>query len=172
MLPKRHVRTFLVHLALVQNRFPDTSVSAAGVLLVSCRVVWDASEINCGSILHLSGLDPLDWSFSIHKPRSGFLVCCQYDTSRSFGIPTAVKRVLWGSWGSGNKIAPSFGSWGALQSSGFHFVGIHSDLGNAYGATHWWHVSSCGEIGSQVHILLFSTWFPPTSNNLCISIML
>ena len=111
MLPKRHVRTFLVHLVLVQNRFPDTSVSAAGVLLVSCRVVWDASEINCGSILHLSGLDPLDWSFSIHKPRSGFLVCCQYDTSRSFGIPTAVKRVLWGSWGLGNKIAPSFGSW-------------------------------------------------------------
>ena len=134
MLPKRHVRTFLVHLVLVQNRFPDTSVSAAGVLLVSCCVysemrqrltvdpfiIWVAGIhlviLSSQAWIWVLGLLPI-WHVKIfwdsHSSKTGSLVI--------MGIGQQNSSLFW-------KLR--------LQSSVFHFVAIHSqswmDLDNTW----------------------------------------
>ena len=96
-----------------------THVSAAGVLLVSCRAspeVSDASQINCGYIHHLRDLESRTWIHLVilfHK-LGLVLDMLPIFLSVSFGIPTVVKQVLRSSWDLGNKIAPLPPVWPAL----------------------------------------------------------
>ena len=138
----------------------QTHVSAAGVLLVSCRASAVQSQMR-----HRLTVDPfIIWVAWIHLVilfSQAWIGCSWYvanmarqDITVTVGIPTAVKRVLWSSWGLGNKIAPFFRSWDFKVAC---FILLQSILNlwwtwTMHGATPWCHVSSCGEIGSQVHI--------------------